>query len=43
MEWTVNGSAIVKDTGKLQIRVPISIRETKIPDVPNKKLIVLNI
>lgn len=37
MEWTVNGSAIVKDTGKLQIRVPVSIREIRIPNLPNKK------
>ena len=36
METTVNGSAIVKDTGKLQIRVPVSIRDVKIPNVPKQ-------
>jgi hypothetical protein len=36
MEWTVNGSAIVKDVGGIQIRVPVSVRDIKIPNLPKE-------
>jgi hypothetical protein len=37
MESTVNGSAIVKDVGGIQIRVPVSIRASDRPKHDNKK------